>query len=276
MKPSPNHPTDKRLHQLARHFQYPQTPDVTVSVLKRLNSGNRTRGIARSAWAIASTLILLLVAILFAVPGVRAEIVRFFQVGVVRIFPAPVTETAMPSLPGLPTTATPAVAVPLTATPGAENTSSTPMPELSVAVIAGETSLEAAQSRLPFPVRLPSYPPDLGYPERVFLQDDDTMVILVWTEQDDPQKARLSLQEIGPGSVLIRKFAPRVIQETQVNGHYAVWAEGPYLVELSNGSFELQKIVAGNTLIWEESEITYRLETNLTLEEAVHIAESLE
>jgi hypothetical protein len=36
----------------------------------------------RSAWAIASLVILLLAA-LFAVPGVRAEIVRFFQVGCV-------------------------------------------------------------------------------------------------------------------------------------------------------------------------------------------------
>jgi hypothetical protein len=34
--------------------------------------------------------------------------------------------------------------------------------------------------------------------------------------------------------------------------------------------------VDGNTLIWEEQGITYRLESNLSLEEAVKIAESLE
>jgi hypothetical protein len=35
-------------------------------------------------------------------------------------------------------------------------------------------------------------------------------------------------------------------------------------------------VVEGNILIWEQGGITYRLETNLPLEEAVKIAESLE
>jgi hypothetical protein len=67
-----------------------------------------------------------------------------------------------------------------------------------------------------------------------------------------------------------------VIQETQVNGHYAVWAEGPYLVQLTNGDIDFRRTVAGNTLIWEEQGITYRLESNVALEEALKIAESLE
>ena len=32
----------------------------------------------------------------------------------------------------------------------------------------------------------------------------------------------------------------------------------------------------GNVLIWEENKITYRLETSLELDEAIHIAESLQ
>jgi hypothetical protein len=142
--------------------------------------------------------------------------------------------------------------------------------------MAGETSLEAAQARASFPIRLPVFPADLGTPERVFMQEDGLMAILVWTDPADPQKARLSLHEIGPGSILVGKFEPRVIQETQVNGRYAVWVEGPYLVRLTSGSIEFRRTVEGNTLIWEEQGITYRLETDLSLEEAIKIAESLE
>jgi hypothetical protein len=266
---------DERLKDTARHFRYPPTPDVTRAVMERLESGGRLRVKMRSAWAIAS-LILLIIAVLFAVPSVRAEIVRFFQVGVVRIFPAVVTPTELPSIPQIPLTATPAAVHPSTATQQPGFTPYGPSHEVTFADIAGETTLEAARTRASFPIRLPAYPVDLGDPERVFLQENGLMVILVWTDPADPQEARLSLHEIASESILVGKFQPRVIQESQVNGQYAVWVQGPYLVQLTNGTIEFRRTVAGNTLIWEDQRITYRLETDLALEEAILIAESLE
>jgi hypothetical protein len=221
-------------------------------------------------------LVFLLLVILFAVPGVRAEIVRFFQVGIVRIFPAQPTETAIPSIPQIPRTATPAANLPRTATPRSGATPYGPPYKVTFADIAGETTLEAAQAKVSFPVRLPAYPEDLGTPTRVFLQENNLMVILVWTDPANPQKASLSLHEIKSGSILVGKFEPRVIQETQVNGQYAVWVEGPYLVRLTHGDIDFRRTVDGNTLIWEEGGITYRLESDLAVEEAVKIAESLE
>jgi len=229
----------------------------------------------RTAWAIAS-LVILVLAILFAVPGVRAEIVRFFQVGVVRIFPPAPPPTAFPSPPQIPGTATPAAVFPGIATPLASDTPYGPPHKVTIEDIAGETTFEAAQARVSFPIRLPAYPANLGAPERVFLQENGLMVVLVWTDPADPQKARLSLHEIGPGSILVGKFEPRVILETQVNEQYAVWVEGPYLVRLTDGDIDFRRTVDGNTLIWEEQGITYRLESDLALEEAVQIAESLE
>lgn len=270
-----NRPNDERLKETAHRFSYPATPDVTGAVMQRLDSGSRPQARMRSAWAIAS-LVVLLLAILFAVPGVRAEIVRFFQVGVVRIFPTAPTETAIPSMPQMPLTATPAAMLPTTATPQPHDTPYGLPHMVTIQDIAGETSLEAAQVRVPFPIRLPAYPADLGQPDQVFLQENGLLVILVWTDSADPQKARLSLHEIESGSMLLRKFEPRVIRETQVNGHYAVWVEGPYLVQLTNGDIDFRRTVEGNTLIWEEQDVTYRLETDLALEEAVKIAESLE
>ena len=275
MNTHPNRPTEERLKETALRFRYPPTPDVTGIVIQRLGSGSKPRARIRSAWAVAS-LVVLLLAILFAVPGVRAEIVRFFQVGVVRIFPAAPTQTGLPSLPQMPLTATPAAILPTTATPQPDDTPYGPPHAVTIADMAGETTLEQAQEKVSFPIRLPAYPADLAAPDQVFLQENNLMVILVWTNPADPQKARLSLHEIGPGSILVGKFEPRVIQETQVNGQYAVWVEGPYLVRLTSGSIEFRRTVEGNTLIWEEQGITYRLETNLTLGEAVQIAESLE
>jgi hypothetical protein len=49
--------------------------------MRRLESGSRPEARLRSAWVVTGLLVLVL-AVLFAVPGVRAEIIRFFQVGV--------------------------------------------------------------------------------------------------------------------------------------------------------------------------------------------------
>jgi len=254
MNTPPTHLTDERLKEAARRFRYPSTPDMTEVVIDRIQSGSGPRVRMRSAWVILS-LILLLSMVLFAVPDVRAEIVRFFQVGVVRIFPASATQTAIPTFPQVPLTTSPRTT--------------------TLSGLAGKTTLETAQVRLSFPMRLPTYPTNLGKPEQVFLQEDGPMLILVWTDPVDSQKALLSLYEIGPGSVIIRKFEPRVIQETQVNGRYAVWVQGPYLVQLTDGTYAQGMLVAGNTLIWEENGITYRLESDLGLEETIKIAESL-
>ncbi len=269
-----NQSLEERLKDTARRLRYPPTPDLTGAVLERLEGGSKRQAPLRNRWAVTGLLALVLV-VLFAVPSVRAEIVRFFQVGVVRIFPADPTLTALPSLPQAPVIATPAVVFPVTATPLSGNIPYEPPYAVTMSDLAGETTLEAAQASLPFSIRLPDYPTELGAPDRVFLQENGQMVILVWTDPAKPQNARLSLHEIGQGGILVGKFEPRVILETQVNGRYGVWVQGPYLIQLTNGSIEFRRTVEGNTLIWEENGITYRLETNLTLEEALKIAESL-
>ncbi len=271
---------DERLREIASQFRYPPTPDVTGEVMKHLENGSRPRAKMRSTWVVTSLLVLLLV-VLFAVPDVRAEIVHFFQVGVVRILPATPTQPVEVPLPQIPMTATPMAILPFTATPLSTTTPPgtqiqyEPPYSISMAGLAGETTLADTQNSLAFKIRLPEYPADLGTPDRVFLQEDGQMVILVWIDPNDSQKALLSLYEIGPGSVIIQKFEPRVIQETQVNGQYAVWVQGPYMLQLTNGMYDFRRLVEGNTLIWEEDKITYRLESNQTLEDTIKIAESL-
>jgi len=252
MSPRTPAPQDGELRRLAQRLRYPPTPDL-AGTGTRASTGARVPVPGRRgfAWAVAVLVLALLLA--FSVPAVRAGILDFFQIGAVRVFPtAPPAGTSSP----LPT-----------------QTRATDMPELFD--LAGETTLEAARAGAGFPILLPTYPADLGPPDRVYLQEDGPMVILVWLEPGDSGKPFLSLHEIAAGAMTLTKMNPRVIEETQVNGQYALWAQGPYMLETRNGNRDFFRLVAGNTLIWEIEKITYRLETSVPLEEAVKIAESL-
>jgi hypothetical protein len=48
-----------------------------------------------------------------------------------------------------------------------------------------------------------------------------------------------------------------------------------YRSEQPNDQLRPEKLVPGNTLIWTQGTITYRLETSATINEAVKIAESV-
>ncbi len=245
-----------KLRQAGRSRVYPPTPPIARKVAMRLNQAAHPR-LLRRRWAGAALAVLILVLTLILVPPARAAILEFIQVGVVRIFQA-----GPPPAPALQT--------PLTATPAA-----TFLP--SVLNLAGETTLSEAQSRVDFPILIPAYPSDLGRPDHVYLQDmGSPMLVLVWMDRAHPQGVRLSLDEIAPGSWALQKFKPRLVEETKVSGQQAVWAEGPYMLQITNLNYELKRLVEGRVLIWTQSGITYRLETDLALEEAVKIAESLQ
>jgi hypothetical protein len=103
------------------------------------------------------------------------------------------------------------------------------------------------------------------------------VVVLVWLNPAQPEQVRLSLQQLGPGT-FAEKGNPGVVQETKVNGQQALWAEGPYVLQFRRGNqvdYDFRRLVEGRVLIWAEGDITYRLESDLSLEEAVRVAESL-
>lgn len=264
-----NEQWEAKLQQVARHFPYPATPDVANSVRAQLAQESKLKPglqVRRVAWV--TLVILLILGGLLAVPQVRAALVEYLQIGAVRIFLVEPTLTPTP---------TPAAASleerPVTATPRPS-----PTPLASVLDLVGETTLGEAEKRASFTVRLPSYPPNLGQPDRIFFQElGGPVVILVWLDDAQPGRIRLSLHELGPGT-FAEKGNPGVVQETKVNGQRAIWAEGPYVLQFRKGGrvdYDLRRLVEGRVLIWAEGNITYRLETDLPLKEAVRVAESL-
>jgi hypothetical protein len=141
--------------------------------------------------------------------------------------------------------------------------------------IFGETTLAQAREQVDYEILLPK---DFGNPDYVFVQDaEGYMTILVWMNPIQPQSVELSLHFIPNGSWAITKMGPRVLQETIVNDYKAVWAVGPYPLILYNRyEIEFTRLIEGNVLIWTDGTITYRLETHLSMEEAILIAENLQ
>ena len=258
---------EKQIRSLAQGLDYPRTPDIAGSVATRLPTSARTRFISRRlAWSLM--IILILFASLMLIPPARAAILEFIQIGVVRIFRTEPT----PQPP--PNQEVPAIVPTVTATPAPTATSQPLIPILEN--LAGEMTLEEARKAVNYPILLPSYPPDLGPPDRVFVQEaEGKMTVLVWIDPQKPDQVSMSLHLIPPGSWAIDKFNPAEVQDTTVNGQKAVWAVGPYPLRLRNSEIQFTRLIEGHVLIWKDSNITYRLETDLSLEEALKIAGSL-
>ena len=272
----------KQVRDLAQVFPYPATPNVAGRVMSQLRGGQRRlRSSFTPVWVWITALIILLFTGLMAVPSVRAAILEFLQIGAIRIF----LEETTPPIPPID----PAPTRPLpeeSETPGGlivvlpTRTPSESQFLTSVLELAGEVSLEEAREQFSFPILLPMYPPDLGAPDKVFAQqlEGGKGIFLVWLDSEQPESVSMSLLLLAPG-VFAGKGAPVAVIETEVNGTRAVWTEGEHLLHLQTGpqKYDLvQLFVEGNVLIWEQDGVTYRLEGEFDLQEAVRIAESIQ
>lgn len=253
---------ETRIRSLAGEFPYPQTPDFAADFDWGKSSARR-RYLQPRQLVWVGILLIVLVGSLVAVPQVRARLLEFLQIGAIRIEVAEPTPTSSASEePG-------AVIAPLTATPDYASDL------VSVLELEGETTLEEAREQADFPILLPAYPLDLGYPDRVFFQQigDQSFAVLVWLYPDTVDQVRISLYALGQGTGGF-KGEPRVIEETEVAGERAIWTDGPHFF-IIDGFHENGRLVESPVLIWTVGGLTYRLEADLSREEMIRIAESL-
>lgn len=256
---------------IARSLPYPPTPRIRPGQPPYTFPSTTHSRLFRRRLGWVVVVLLVALASLLTVPGARAAVVHVIRVGVVRIF----FEGAPSSTPPPRVTASPDAGHP--AQSKAVSPAPTEAPAAGLDQIAGETTLDDAQERADFPIRLPSYPPDLGPPDRVFAQDQGgSAIVLAWLSPEDPSKVRLVLHELSSESWGVKKVRIEALTTTTVDGVPAVWTVGPYLLIYRNGDVVETRIVVGHVLIWERFGVTYRLESGLSLEEAVRVAESLE
>jgi hypothetical protein len=271
MTEQPLHNLETQLYTAGRDFPYPPTPEIARAVRERLQPDHRRQGFParRLAFLLIAGLFLCLLFSPLLIPPVRAQLLEFIQVGIIRILLVEPSPTPSP----LPPTPAPSEIPAPTNTP---RPTATLLP--SVLNLFGETDLDQAKRQADFTIRMPTYPADLGPPDRVFLQDlAGQVLVLVWLDPEQPARVRLSLHHyIGEDNITGTKVRPVTVETTTVNGQPAVWAVGPYLLKLGNGDYDTIRLIKGHVLIWQEGEVTYRLETDLSLEEALRIAESLQ
>src|SRR5689334_14575780 len=196
---------EQRLTDAGRVLSYPPTPDIAGAVRAQIAQPRRSHLSRRLLWA--ALIIALLLTALMAVPEVRAAVLRFLRIGSVTIFQTEPTPTATPT-----GTFTPAPTATLI---------------YSLQSLKGRMSLDEARKQFGYPIRLPTYPADLGLPDSVFLQYfGDNFVVLVWL--DAPRKdVRLTLHILSPNAQ-VNKIQPKIIERTTVNGNEALWTQGPY------------------------------------------------
>lgn len=251
---------EEHVQELARGFHFPPTPRLTLGGL-RFAGGPHFRNIRKVRWSWAMTVVMVILAAAMLVPSVRAAIIDFLQIGGLRIN----LENSTSQLPGV-------VDEPRRAEPGATSLLEGGLFE----ELKGRTSLDEAREKIQFDLRLPSYPADLGEPGAVFLQDfGGPAVIMVWTYPDQPEQIRLVLMTFS-NKIVVEKFSPPVIEKTLVGGRPGLWLEGRHLLQIRDGNYEpVELVVDGRVLAWEMEEITYRIESNLSREEMMRIAESI-
>ena len=244
---------DLLLRRAAAGFSYPRTPSYAASVTARLERADVTmdfmetmrrwwqRPALRAALATLGAVALVLGAVL-AIPQSRTAVADLLGLSHVQV--RPLTETDLP-------------------------------PALGPEDFALPVTAAVAQAKSSVPLRLPTYPNGIGGPDAVYLQilGADTVIIFVYEDEGfDLYQSRLR--------GFFGKGVPVATMAAEVAGVLAFWIQpGGHVAEyIDPGGMpvaESRRTVERAVLLWQEDGITYRLETFLSLEEAVRVAESL-
>ena len=254
---------ERHLRALDEHDDlYPPTPDIASTIPAR--TWITPREDRRRTWqpfAVIAALVLVALLVALAVPATRTAIASFFGIAGIQI---EFVDDSRGPIPGTPLT-------------------------LGGSLVFGEqTTLDAAQTRAPFAVRLPDAIP--APPDEVYVSErtNTTVVTLLW--RSGPELPRIGESDAGlllfqiasadDQMPFARKLASAgQIEETLIAGRPAYWIEDGVLVMEPDGPGPgvLEPVTrrSGNVLIWSDGEITYRLETALPRTGAERLAASL-
>lgn len=259
------------LEDLAAHLAWPEERDLGPAVRARLSPVPRQSSPPRrwvptgtprwaSGLAAVVALVLLAFALLAASPSARRAVADFLGLRGLEI-----------ELDG-------------------GTTSPTPLPAGDTLQLGRSVTLAESRAQAGFPLLVPAGDGALGRPDAVYLDESVAggAVSLVYR----PRPGFPSAGPSGVGVLLtqfrafveeaaLRKVIPggSHVEEVSVSGQKGYWFEGsPHLLLFTDaqGRFvEDRSRLAGNTLIWEQGDITVRLESALSRDKAVALAEDL-
>lgn len=283
---------ERELADLGRQVAFPATPDLARAVRGAIAEepvgANVRQFPVRKVLAAAAIVVLALVVGLLLSGGFRSTVADFLGVRGVRIVidretptptPTPTATTAPTSTPA----ATPIATV--VASPHAEAT-----PVGSGLLLGRRVTLAEAEAAVRYRIQVPSLA-RLGEPDEIYLRtlpDGNQMVSFVYL----PRPGFPETEETGVGVLLMQfeardnvEYLGKRISEgnayfgVDVNGQQAVWIGGSHNLTLlsdpSRGCCEEPDRTAGNVLLWEVDGAIFRLESSLSIEDAIEVAESV-
>lgn len=261
-EPMREHELEATLTDLGERLAYPRPTRLGDAVRARLREGRPRHwwdGILSPRYTFApavATLLLILVISLAAVPGVRAAADEFLRLRGIDIF----RTTATPTAPA----ASPAVQFP-----------------------GDRVSLDEARRRAPF-LRVPA-DAGLGVPDQVYVdqtQAGDRVTLVYVTRAGIPVSRDAGVSAVVVvfrGQVDEQLFGKVLlpgtrIEDVTVGSGRGYWLEGTphqfFYRDAAGNPWPETLRLAGNTLLWEQSGVTFRLEAQLTREDALRIATS--
>jgi hypothetical protein len=231
-----------QLRDLATGIAFPETPDVASAVRARLQAPRRWRPSRRSL-AIALAVVVVATAGVLAVPSARTAILEWLGIRGVRF-------EFVDKLP--------------------------PRAVTGNLDLGDQTTLAVARRSAAFDVVAP--PGDLGRPLVYFrVPPAGGMVSFLYGKRGS---IRLVISEFRGD---YRPFLQKTLSNTTaavpstVDGRPAIWLEGPHVVEYADdtGVFQSDLVrIADRVLLWRHGDLTFRLEGDLTREQAIEIAEA--
>jgi hypothetical protein len=237
------------LVELGRSIEFPPTPDLASRVRERIAAERPPRRSllpARRTLVIALAVAAVAIGALMAVPGTRAAILEFFGIRGVAI-------ERVETLPTVPTKVNLNLGDPVT--------------------------LERARELADFDVVVPEA---LGDPDEVYFSDfpPGGMVSFVYGSSEEPRALLTQFRATFEDTFLKKLEVTTNVEHVGVNDQPGVFLSGPphvfgYLDSRGQYREETMRLV-GNVLLWERRPLTLRLEGDLSLDEALEIARSVD
>ena len=238
------------LRDLGGRLDWPAAPDLEQAVLRRTREApTRRRPLySRRALVVGLAVIAVAVGAVFAVPQSRAAILEFFHLRGVTIEPVQELPTVSVQT-GLGT------------------------------FLGDQVTLAQARQEADFDVVVPEA---LGEPDEVYFQSDPPaggMVSFIYGTSDDP-RALFTQFAARVDEVIFKKVSPDTkIEAVTVDGQPGYWLEGAHFFSYLDrqGDMQSEQVrLAGNVLLWERGTRTLRLEADISKQEALRIAASVD
>jgi hypothetical protein len=223
------------------------------------------------------------VAVLAISPEARTAVAERLGLRGVLIREVPAIATPVPSAP-------PAVAASPAAAPGmaASPAVPTPTPSAGARLSLGQAvSLDQARARVQFQFPLPT---SIGTPDEVYVLDNPPggqVAFIYYPRPDLPQTNTTGIgllftafQGTVPSGMFGKGVPPgTTLEELQVNGGQGYWIAGDlhtifYLDSRGQGRTETTRL-ASNVLVWDQGQLTLRIESSLSKVSALAIAASV-